>query len=306
MRLVFMGTPEFAAVVLDSCLGAHDVVAVYTRADAISGRGRTLRPSPVKELATTRGIPVRQPPTLRDVDEQAVLAKLSPDVIVVAAYGLILPREVLHLPPYGCANVHASLLPRWRGAAPVQRAILAGDGKTGVSIMRMEEGLDTGPYDTVIEVPVDDLTTEALTEVLAEAGAIALLRTLDRIERGEVQWIEQDDAEATYADKVTRADVALRPSDSVDVALRKVRASTSQAASRLEVDARPVTVLEARRSGSQLAPGSVTLAHGGLELGVGNGAILVTRLKPDGRSEMDAAAWARGARLSDSPGWAPL
>ncbi len=306
MRLVFMGTPEFAAVILDACLGAHDVVAVYTRADAISGRGKTLRPSPVKQLATTHGVPVRQPRTLRDADEQAFLGSLYPEVIVVAAYGLILPREVLCIPPQGCVNVHSSLLPRWRGAAPVQRAILAGDEVTGVTIMRMVEGLDAGPYDTVAEVPTDDLTVTGLTAALAEAGASALLETLDRIEQGRVHWVEQDDAVATYASKVTRGDVALQPTDSVDVALRKIRASSPQAASRLDVDGRSVTLLDARHSTAVLTPGGAVTSPQGLELGVDDGAILVTRLKPDGKAAMDAGAWARGARLPDPAGWTSL
>ena len=306
MRLVFMGTPEFAAVILDACRSAHDVAAVYTRADAVSGRGRTPRPSPVKELATTRGIPVRQPRTLRDAGEQASLASLAPDVIVVAAYGLILPRAVLDTPPHGCVNVHASLLPRWRGAAPVQRAILAGDATTGVSIMRMEEGLDTGPYDAVVEVPIDDLSVTALMAALAGAGAEALLETLDRMERGGSQWVEQNEAEATYADKITRDDVAIRPADTVDLALRKVRASSPQASSRLEIDGRPVTLLEVRHSASAVSPGSARISRDGLHLGVADGAIRVTHLKPDGKAAMDAGDWARGARLSDSLSWTPL
>jgi methionyl-tRNA formyltransferase len=298
-----MGTPQFAAVVLDACVGAHDVVEVFTRPDAASGRGKALRPSPVKKLATERGIPVRQPRTLRDATEQAHLASLAPDVAVVAAYGLILPGEVLDIPRHGCVNVHASLLPRWRGAAPVERAILAGDEITGVAIMRMDEGLDTGPYDSVIQVAIDDLDSPNLTAALAEAGAGALLRTLERIERGDATWVEQDDSAATYADKVARTDVALAPDDTVELALRKVRASSPRASSRLAIDSRTVTVVKAKRSTVSLSPGASRVSEGGVALGVADGAILVTRLKPDGKPEMDAAAWARGARLADAAAW---
>ncbi len=306
MRLVFMGTPDFAAAMLEACLRSHDVLAVYSRADAASGRGRVLRPSPVKELAVGGDVPVRQPTSLRESDEQAFLADLAPDVIVVAAYGLILPPEVLRIPAHGCVNVHASLLPRWRGAAPVQRAILAGDEITGVSIMRMEPGLDTGPYDTVVEVPVDELTATGLTEALAEIGAPALLRTLERIERGEVRWIAQDDSLATYAEKVTRADVAVRPGDTVEVALRKIRASSPQAASRIVVGERGVTLLDAVASDNRLGPGAARASREGLELGLSDGAILVSRLKPDGKVEMEAGAWVQGARLPANAAWSPV
>ncbi len=156
-------------------------------------------------------MPVRQPRTLRDADEHELLDDLAPEVIVVAAYGLILPREVLDIPEHGCVNVHASLLPRWRGAAPVQRAILAGDRVTGVSIMQMEEGLDTGPYDSVVEVPVDELDAEALTEALAEAGASALLHTLERIERGEVVLGAAGRRSRDIRRQDHTGDVALRP-----------------------------------------------------------------------------------------------
>ncbi len=232
MRLVFMGTPEFAATVLDGCLDSHDVLAAYARPDAASGRGNRLHPPAVKVLAESRGVPVRQPKTLRDFDEQAALRALAPEAIIVAAYGLILPREVLEIPPYGCINVHASLLPRWRGAAPVQRAILAGDQVTGVSIMRMEEGLDTGPFAAVARVAVDDLDAEALTHALAEAGTNALLDVLRQVEEGTAVWTPQDDSLATYAEKVGKPEVALQPEDPASVALRKVRASGPRAPAR--------------------------------------------------------------------------
>lgn len=303
MRLVFMGTPDFAAEILEACLAVHEVAAVYTRPDAVSGRGSSLRPSPVKQLAESYGVPVLQPRTLRDTAEQQVLRDLAPETIVVAAFGLILPRAVLEIPPFGCVNVHASLLPRWRGAAPVQRAILAGDELTGVSIMRMEEGLDTGPYDSIATVAIDDLDAAELTRRLAEAGAAALLGTLDRIETGTVEWVSQDESLATYAEKLTRADVTLAQSDAVATALRKIRASGPQAASKISVDGRGVTLLEAHAAKRSLPAGRVFVAPDGLDLGLGDGAVRVVRLKPDGKGEMDAAAWARGARPSADARW---
>jgi methionyl-tRNA formyltransferase len=212
---------------------------------------------------------------------------------------------VLTIPSYGCINVHASLLPRWRGAAPVQRAILAGDTTTGVSIMLMNEGLDTGPCDQVVSLPIDDLNAEALTAQLAEAGARALLQTLRRVERGEVQWTAQDDSLATYADKVTRADVTPSPGDPLVTAVRKIRASSAQAPSRIMVGGRGVTLLNAAPAEVGISPGKARPSPTGLELGLSDGSLLVTRLKPDGKTAIDAAAWLRGARLPDVVEWTP-
>ena len=178
MRIVFMGTPAFAADILEEVAQQQDVVAVYTRPDAISGRGNKLEPSPVKATALKLGLPVYTPPTLRTEAVQQELAAFEPDVIVVAAYGAILPKEVLDIPRLGCFNVHASLLPRWRGAAPIERALLAGDEEVGVCIMAMEEGLDTGDYCISRSIEVRNQSAEALTAELAELGAQALLVAL--------------------------------------------------------------------------------------------------------------------------------
>lgn len=167
MRVVFMGTPRFAAEILDELAEFHEIAAVYTRPDAVRGRGKALVPSPVKEVAERRGLPVRTPRTLRDAAVLSELAAFAPDVICVAAYGAILPKEVLDLPPFGCLNVHGSLLPRWRGAAPIERAILAGDEEIGVCIMAMEEGLDTGDYCVCRSLPAGSRTAAELTEELA-------------------------------------------------------------------------------------------------------------------------------------------
>ena len=193
MRIVFMGTPDFAASVLSELASQHEVVAVYTRPDAVRGRGKQLVPSPVKVEACERGIPVFTPKTLRDADEQQALAALEPDVICVAAYGMLLPAEVLSIPEHGCLNVHASLLPRWRGAAPIERAILSGDEEVGVCIMRMEEGLDTGDYCVCRSLEVGDKDVALLTDLLADLGAHALLTALTQLEAGCIRWTRQDE-----------------------------------------------------------------------------------------------------------------
>lgn len=303
MRVVFMGTPEFAVPTLKALAREHDLVAVYTRADSASGRGRQLHPSPAKEAAVELGIEVHQPRTLREPAEHERLVSLRPDVIVVAAYGLILPPEVLDIPDRDCINVHASLLPRWRGAAPIQRAILAGDALTGVSIMRMEEGLDTGPYCEMATTAVADKNADVLTRELAVLGAHALLRTLDRIESGLCVWTPQDETLVTYADKIQKHELELSPALEVGEALRRVRAATAQAPARLTLGGRCATVLDADESETDLAPGCVACQKHALVVGLANGSIMLDRVKPDGKAEMRGCDWARGARFTDDARW---
>jgi methionyl-tRNA formyltransferase len=303
MRVVFMGTPAFAVPSLDALSRSHEVVAVYTRPDAPAGRGRVLTASAVAARAAALSLPLRKHATLRDDAVIAELARFQPDVIAVAAYGLILPWAVLEIPVDAPVNVHASLLPRWRGAAPVQRAILAGDDVTGVSIMRMAEGLDTGPWCVQRSVAVDDHTTDSLTTVLAQAGADALLEALAAIESGSVVWNDQDDALATYAAKITRDDVALAPELAVADAWRRIRASSSQAPAGACVDGRMLTVIDAAEPSATVAPGRVAVARDAVTLGFGDGALDVHTIVPAGRGAMDAAAWARGARLQADAPW---
>ncbi len=303
MRVVFMGTPEFAVPSLLALAAEHDVVAVYTRPDAASGRGGRLRPSPVKQAAEDLGIAVRQPRTLRDADEQQALRSLAADAIIVAAYGLILPLPVLESARVGAINVHASLLPRWRGAAPIQRAILAGDDVLGVSIMRMEEGLDTGPFCATTSTCADGKSTETLTGELATLGAQLLIRTLPSIADGSCQWTEQDESLVTYADKIAKSDVALEPTLTAEDALRRIRASSAQAPARACIGARPVTVLDARVSVEPAAPGAVRCTKRALLTGFADGALEILSLKPDGKSAMAGCDWARGLRLGDDATW---
>lgn len=303
MRVVFMGSPCFALDSLQALAGAHEVVAVYTQPDRPSGRGSRPIATPVKELALQLGIPLSQPPSLRDTDEQAILTELAPDVICVAAYGLILPPEVLSIPRYGCINVHASLLPRHRGAAPVHRAILEGDKVTGVSIMLMEEGLDTGPYALQAAIELDEMDVDAATAALASVGADALLQELDRVAGGTVKWVAQDDGLATYATKVTRSDVALSPGLSVEEALRRIRASSRSASSRVCVADRTITVLRGSRVCPGPAPGLVEIRPEGLVLGLSDGGLALDEIRPEGRGCMDGACFARGARFENGAAW---
>ena len=211
LRIVFAGTPDFAAAHLAALLGSrHTVVAVYSQPDRPAGRGKKLAASPVKQLAVERGIPVLQPVNFRDEADRAALAALQPDLMVVVAYGLLLPQAVLDIPRLGCINVHASLLPRWRGAAPIQRAIEAGDSETGVCIMQMEAGLDTGPVLSRLACPVlPDDTGGSLHDRLAALGPTALLATLDQLAAGPVVAEVQDSANATYAHKLGKDEAKL-------------------------------------------------------------------------------------------------
>jgi methionyl-tRNA formyltransferase len=298
-----MGTPDFAVPSLRVLAHSHEVVAAYTRPDAVSGRGSQTRPSAVGCSAEALGIPVLQPRTLRDETVQAELRALAPDLLVVAAYGLILPVEVLGAAPLGAVNVHASLLPRWRGAAPVQHAILAGDEYAGVSIMRMEEGLDTGPYCVQAGVPVNGATARELTAALADLGAQALDAALPSIADGCAQWVVQDDSLATYASKVTKDDVAIGPELSAEQASRRVRASMPASPSKILLGGRGVTLMDASAAAEPLPAAAVACSKLGLLLGVSDGAIMTTCVKPDGKAEMDACAWARGVRDLDTATW---
>ena len=302
MRIVFMGTPDFAATILEDLAQQHDVVAVYTRPDAVRGRGKRLEPSPVKRVAERLGLPVLTPRTLRDEAARAELAAFQPDVVCVAAYGAILPAAVLAIPRYGCLNVHASLLPRWRGAAPIERAILAGDSELGVCVMRMEEGLDTGAYCVCRTARADGKSATELTDELADLGSHALLTALVHVGCGAVEWTEQDESLVTYASKLEKGELDLSPVDLVEGAVRKVRASSAPHPSRAIVAGRPVTVSRLREVGDErgralaegLEAGSVRFAGKRLFLGFADGAAEVDEIKPDGKQVMDAKAFAAG------------
>lgn len=300
MRVVFMGTPAFAVPSLEALNERHDVVATITRQDGVSGRGSDVRPSAVKVAAERLGIPVLQPVTLRGETAREIEA-LVPDVICVAAFGMLLPPEVLDIPPHGCINVHASLLPRLRGAAPIQRAILERASETGVSIMRMEEGLDTGPYALQTSVSVGDVYAAELEMTLAEVGASALVEVLDALPN--VQWMPQDESQATYAAKITKDDVALVPELHVEEAFARVRAATRRAPARACIGDRELTVVRARPVASDTAPGAVCVMDGWPVLGFLGGGLALAVVRPAGKADMPGDAWARGAHMDDGTCW---
>jgi methionyl-tRNA formyltransferase len=300
VRVVFMGTPWFAVPSLRALAASHEVLAVYTRPDSVSGRGSEARPSAVKAAAIQLGIAVRTPSSLRDAEEVTALTELGADVLVVAAYGLILPLGALEAARLGAINVHASLLPRWRGAAPIQRAILAGDERTGVSIMRVEEGLDTGPYCLQVATEIGSAGTVELTERLSVLGANALLSALCKIAEGTAEWTPQEDTLVTYAEKITKSDVAIRPELTQTEAVRRVRASSREAPCRITLAGRRITVLAAaiaRNDASSLGPGAVAAGtKSQLLLGLADGALAVTDVKPEGKGPMHACDWLHGVR----------
>lgn len=249
LRIVFAGTPEFAAESLRALLqGHHDVVAVYSQPDRPAGRGRSLKASPVKELAIAHDLALCQPFSLKDSDAQADLAALKPDLLVVAAYGLMLPPEVLAIPRLGCINVHASLLPRWRGAAPIQRAILAGDRETGITIMQMDKGLDTGAMLYKATCPISNSDTGAsLHDRLALLGGDALLAVVDSLSEGQaLNAVAQQDTDATYAGKLTKEEALINWREPAAIIARKIRAYNNVPVAHTLLAGNPVRVWQAR------------------------------------------------------------
>ena len=257
MKIIFMGTPDFAVPSLDLLVAnGHDVVAVYTQPPRPAGRGKALTPSPVQRRAEALGIDVMTPTSLRDTQAQSQFSALNADIAVVAAYGLILPQAVLDAPRLGCINVHASLLPRWRGAAPVQRAILAGDAQTGVTIMQMEAELDTGPMLATISTSIDDKSAGALTAELAEMGAELLVQVLSEPEAYPPQT--QPDAGVTYATKIDKAEARIDFLVSAPQVERQVRAFAPAPGAFFELGGERFRILAARTEISGSArPGEV-------------------------------------------------
>lgn len=291
MRIAFMGTPEFAVPTLDMLVAAgHEIPAVYTQPPRPAGRGKAPRPSPVQLRAEEMGIAIRTPKSLRDEAEQAAFAALDLDFAVVAAYGLILPEAILTAPAGGCLNVHASLLPRWRGAAPIQRAILAGDSRTGITIMEMERGLDTGPMMAMWPAEIDRKTAGELTVELAGIGAWLLKRVLEVWP--QVGRVSQDESMATYAPKIGKEEARLdfaAPSEQVE---RQVRAFNPVPGAWFELGGERIKVLAAELSDLAGEPGTV-LDHG-LTIACGTGSIVPTLVQRAGRGAMHPDELLRG------------
>jgi methionyl-tRNA formyltransferase len=299
MRVVFMGSPEFALPSLRQLIAhGHDVVGVFTQPDRPSGRGRKPAPPPVKLLALEQGIPVFQPASISKPDAVAELRRLAPDVGVIAAYGQILRQAVLDVPPLGVLNVHASLLPRWRGAAPIPAAILAGDVVTGATIMQVRLALDAGPMLARVEVPIgSDDTTATLTPRIAEAGAELLADVLPPWAAGEIVAEEQDDALATYAPQIEKSAALIDwTNDTTETVDRKVRAYDPWPVAYTLVDGQLLRILActpAPRAGDA-APGSVFVHDGALCVVTADAAVALIRVQGPGGRPMSGADYARG------------
>ena len=306
MRIVFMGTPAYAVATLQALVEAgHEVVAAYTRADAASGRGKMLHPSEVKVAAGELGIPVFTPATFKDAETVGQLAAFAPDAIVVAAYGMLLPQSVLDVARLGTYNVHASLLPRWRGAAPIQRAILAGDEEVGVCSMKVELALDAGDYITAGSVPVAGKTTDQITDELARIGATGMVEALAAEEAGTAQWQVQDEALVTYAAKISKEETLLAPALSADELMRRILASNHRAPARCVVCGKEVQVIEAVPARDFVAEGEVLLQKKRIVLGCVGGALELFVVKPQGKKEMPVTGWINGLRNAE-PTWAAV
>lgn len=292
LRIVFAGTPEFAAEHLKALLdGPDEVIAVYTQPDRPAGRGQKLMPGPVKQLALQHNIPVLQPPTLRDAAAQTELAALKPDLLVVVAYGLILPQAVLDIPRLGCINSHASLLPRWRGAAPIQRAVEAGDTESGVTVMRMEAGLDTGPMLLKITTPISAQDTGGtLHDRLAELGPTAVLQAITGLTDGTLVGEVQDDALATYAHKLNKEEARIdwtRPAEELE---RLVRAFNPWPICHSTLAGEALKILAAEVSEGQGTPGTIlSVSKDGLIVACGKDVLRLTRLQLPGGKPLNFA-----------------
>lgn len=315
MRIVYMGTPEFAAIALDALVKEHDVVAVITQPDKPQGRNRKLVPTPVKVKAQEYSIPVYQPQKVRDEETVQMIREYHPDVIVVAAYGQILPESILNIPAYGCINIHASLLPKYRGAAPIERAILDGEQVTGVTTMYMEKGLDTGDMIDKVEVKIEaDDTGATLHDKLAKAGANLIVKTLSQIQDGTVKRTKQDDTESCYAAMLTKEMGQIdfsRPADELE---RLVRGLIPWPCAYTDIDGKNVKIYktsvvkmdDAYKNAVQektevslaFAPGEIVeVTKKYIVIACGKDALMIKNLQPEGKKAMDTAAYLNGNLL---------
>ncbi len=298
MKVIFAGTPEFARQALAAIIAAgHEVVLVLTQPDRPSGRGMKLTPSPVKVEAENHGIPVCQPEKLKDPASHEPIRTAGADVMVVAAYGLILPQAVLDIPKLGCFNIHASLLPRWRGAAPIQRAIEAGDSETGICIMQMEAGLDTGPALIEKRLPITESDTgESLHDKLAVLGAKAIVEALES--HGRLVPVPQPSEGVTYAAKLGKDDARLDWQLSATELARKIRAFNPVPGAWTLLNGEPLKIWRATPDSSKGKPGEVLAASAeGLVVGCGEGAIKIMELQRAGARRMDAATFLSGLKI---------
>jgi len=295
MRIIFAGTPDFSVPVLRALLDSrHEVVAVYAQPDRPAGRGRKLKPGPVKQLAEDSGIPVYQPVSLKDAASQQQLAALRPDLMVVVAYGLLLPQAVLDMPNLGCVNLHASILPRWRGAAPIQRAILAGDSETGVCLMQMEAGLDSGPVLAEVRTPIaTDETGGSLHDRLSQLAADLLAEQLDDLAGGHLQPVIQDESQVTYAHKLDKGEASIDWQQDAMAIERRVRAFNPWPVAQAQYEGKSLRIWGARAIDCTGGlPGAVVAAgKQGIDVACGEGCLRLLEIQLPGGKRLDAAAF---------------
>ncbi|WP_312985903.1 methionyl-tRNA formyltransferase [Atlantibacter sp.] len=307
LRIIFAGTPDFAARHLAALLAANfNVVGVFTQPDRPAGRGKKLMPSPVKTLAEEHGLPVFQPASLRPADNQQLIADLNADIMVVVAYGLILPKAVLEMPRLGCINVHGSLLPRWRGAAPIQRSLWAGDDETGVTIMQMDVGLDTGDmlYKLACPITADD-TSASLYDKLAELGPQGLIETLEQIANGKAKPEVQDESRVTYAEKLSKEEALLDWSLSAAQLERCIRAFNPWPMSFFMMEEQPVKVWRASviDTAANAEPGTILSADKqGIQVATAQGVLNIEELQPAGKKAMKAQDLLNSRKAFFAPG----
>ena len=302
LRIVFAGTPDFAVPALEALReSCHQVVGVLTQPDRPAGRGRKIEPGPVHQCAIDAGFDVLQPLTLRDPDAVSWLEARSPDVIVVVAYGLLLPAGVLALPAMGCVNIHGSLLPRWRGAAPVARAVLAGDERSGITLMQMDAGLDTGPMLATRAIPITATTTgQQLHDQLAQLGAGMLVPTLEQLCRGEIEPVAQDDEQACYADKLHKEEARIDWHQSAVSIDRRIRAFIPWPVAESLFQKQRLRIWSSSVDGVDCdqPPGTIIAAdHRGLQVACGQGVLQIESLQPAGKRVMSAADFARSRNV---------
>lgn len=300
MRILFMGTPDIAAESLAALIAAgHEIVGVFTRADKPVGRKQILTAPPVKQLAVQHNIPVWQPATLRDGKAEPIFRDLAPDLVVVVAYGRILPPELLHIAPLGCINLHVSLLPKYRGSAPIQWSVLNGDSETGVTIMQLDEGCDTGDILMVERVPIGPETTSGeLFDQVSAIGARTLVTAVEKLAAGELTPQPQDDSQATQAPPLKKEMAKFDFTQSAAHIHNWVRGMNPWPAAFFELDGKKVKVLESRlASNENAAPAGTVLALKPLTIACGEGALQLLTVTPEGGRPMAGTAWAAGRRL---------